>query len=216
MILLHDSARGIYRSTKLAFDLLTTLFCPYLIFMPKPWRSIWVAPFPSSLSPPIFSPSHHFAEGKKTSRNESKARKAFGKLGLKNVPGVTRIVVKRGRQVYFTVNSPDVFKSATNDNSYVFFGEVKTDDVNTAALQQQAMQFAASQGAADDDAPPPLVDVTEGASGAEEAVDETGINPKHVELVLEQAPNVTRAQAVAALRKTGDNVVNAIMELTMS
>jgi nascent polypeptide-associated complex subunit alpha len=161
------------------------------------------------------------ADGKKSSRAENKARKAFQKLGLKSVPGVTRVVVKRGRGIFFVVHSPDVMKSATNDNTYVFFGEPKQEDAS-AALQQQAaaMQFAqqhAGKGSvADDDDVPELVDAAKPAAPAVSgSVDESGVNPKHIELVLEQVPSASRAQAVTALKKTNGDIVNAIMELTM-
>jgi nascent polypeptide-associated complex subunit alpha len=48
--------------------------------------------------------------------------------------------------------------------------------------------------------------------GAE--VDETGVEPKDVELVMSQA-SVSRAKAVNALKKNDGDIVNAIMELTM-
>lgn len=35
------------------------------------------------------------------SRNEKKARKAIGKLGLKHVPGITRVTLRRPKNVCF-------------------------------------------------------------------------------------------------------------------
>lgn len=35
------------------------------------------------------------------SRNEKKARKAIGKLGLKHVPGITRVTLRRPKNVGF-------------------------------------------------------------------------------------------------------------------
>lgn len=48
--------------------------------------------------------------------------------------------------------------------------------------------------------------------GAE--IDETGVEPKDVELVMSQA-GVSRAKAVSALKLNDGDIVNAIMELTM-
>ena len=45
-------------------------------------------------------------------------------------------------------------------------------------------------------------------------VDETGVEPKDVDLVMSQA-GVSRAKAVNALKKNDGDIVNAIMELTM-
>ena len=45
-------------------------------------------------------------------------------------------------------------------------------------------------------------------------VDETGIEAKDIELVMSQA-NVSRNKAVKALKNNSNDIVNAIMELTM-
>jgi NACalpha-BTF3-like transcription factor len=52
------------------------------------------------------------------------------------------------------------------------------------------------------------------AAVIEEEVDQTAINPKDIELVMEQA-HCTKAQAVRALRNNNNDLVNAIMELTL-
>lgn len=47
------------------------------------------------------------------SRNEKKARKAIGKLGLKHVPGITRVTLRRPKNVSFktlrVAAAPDIF-----------------------------------------------------------------------------------------------------------
>ena len=48
----------------------------------------------------------------------------------------------------------------------------------------------------------------------EEEVDETRVKIKDIELVMSQA-NVSRAKAVWALKNKSNDIVNAIMELTM-
>ena len=45
-------------------------------------------------------------------------------------------------------------------------------------------------------------------------VDETGVESKDIELVMQQA-DVSRARAVRALKHNQNDIVNAIMELTM-
>ena len=45
-------------------------------------------------------------------------------------------------------------------------------------------------------------------------VDESGVEPKDIELVMTQA-SVTRSKAVKALKKAEGDIVSAIMELTM-
>ena len=46
-------------------------------------------------------------------------------------------------------------------------------------------------------------------------VDESGVSPKDIELVMAQS-DCTRADAVEALKKNNGDIVNAIMELTMN
>ncbi|CEG84644.1 Putative Nascent polypeptide-associated complex alpha subunit Egd2 [Rhizopus microsporus] len=48
----------------------------------------------------------------------------------------------------------------------------------------------------------------------EEEVDAEGVEEKDIELVINQA-NVSRAKAIKALKNNDNDVVNAIMELTM-
>lgn len=47
----------------------------------------------------------------------------------------------------------------------------------------------------------------------DEEVDETGIEPKDIELVMTQA-GVSRSKAVKALKAADGDIVSAIMELT--
>lgn len=51
------------------------------------------------------------------------------------------------------------------------------------------------------------------AQDEEEVVDETGVEPKDIELVMTQA-GVSRARAVQALKAADGDIVSAIMELT--
>mgnify|MGYP001188419504 CR=1 FL=1 len=48
----------------------------------------------------------------------------------------------------------------------------------------------------------------------DEEVDESGVEPKDVDLVMSQA-GVSRAKAIKALKTNDGDIVNAIMELTM-
>ena len=47
-----------------------------------------------------------------------------------------------------------------------------------------------------------------------DAPDEAGVEDKDIELVMSQA-NVSRTKAVKALKNNANDIVNAIMELTM-
>lgn len=60
------------------------------------------------------------------SRSERKARKALltPNSGLKKVPGITRVTLRRPKNVLFVISSPDVYKSPNSD-CYIVFGEAK-------------------------------------------------------------------------------------------
>ena len=153
------------------------------------------------------------AEEKGATRGEKKARKAISKLGMKLIPGVCRVTLKKSKNVMFVINKPDVYKSP-NADSYIVFGEAKIEDLAAKQAQlnyeqQQHQQRAAAdmQPAGDKAAPAAAAD-----DGA--VVDEDGVDPKDIALVIDQA-HCSRAQAVTALRNNNNDLVNAIMELTI-
>lgn len=150
----------------------------------------------------------------KQSRGEKKARKIMSKLGLKPVSGVSRVTIRKSKNILFVINNPDVYKNPHSD-TYIIFGEAKIEDLN-----QQAQVAAAEKFKTDNT---PVVDVASANARTteptiteedEEEVDETGVDEKDIELVMSQA-NVTRAKAIRALKANANDIVNAIMELTM-
>lgn len=60
----------------------------------------------------------------KQSRSEKKARKAVQKLGLKAVTGVTRVAIRKSKNILFVIAKPDVYKSPNGD-THIVFGEAK-------------------------------------------------------------------------------------------
>lgn len=60
----------------------------------------------------------------KQSRGEKKARKLMSKLGLKPVPGVNRVTIRKSKNILFVINKPDVLKNPASD-TYIVFGEAK-------------------------------------------------------------------------------------------
>ena len=149
---------------------------------------------------------------KGSTRGEKKARKAIIKLGMKLVPGVVRVTMKKSKNIMFVIAKPDVYKSPSSD-SYIIFGEAKIEDI--AAKQAQANAELQQQQRAEMNRGSNQTQRTEGAPAADEqAVDESGVDPKDVQLVVDQA-HCTRAEAVNALRNNNNDLVNAIMELTI-
>ncbi|XP_054847253.1 NAC-alpha domain-containing protein 1-like [Eublepharis macularius] len=149
----------------------------------------------------------------KQSRSEKKARKAMSKLGLRQIHGVTRITIRKSKNILFVITKPDVFKSPASD-IYIVFGEAKIED-----LSQQVHKAAAEKFKVPMEHSPlitetaPTLTIKE-ESEEEEEVDETGLEVRDIELVMAQA-NVSRPKAVRALRHNNNDIVNAIMELTM-
>ncbi|EIW51694.1 nascent polypeptide-associated complex alpha subunit [Trametes versicolor FP-101664 SS1] len=164
-------------------------------------------------------PTSQAALDKIQSRSERKARKALITLGLKKVPGITRVTLRRPKNVLFVIASPDVYKSPNSD-CYIVFGEAKIEDMNSQAQLSAAQQLASGGGSsgvpnlegssidrepADDDDIPELEAVEEDGN-----VDETGVDPKDIELVIQQV-GCTRAKAVRVLKESGGDLINAIM-----
>ncbi|KAI9910320.1 hypothetical protein PsorP6_010555 [Peronosclerospora sorghi] len=152
------------------------------------------------------------AEKGKHNRSEKKSRKAMQKLGMKPVGGIIRVTIKKNKNMLFVISKPDVFKSPVSE-SYVIFGEAKIEDLNAQAQSMAAQQFKAPP--ADTpvvDTSPPSVEVM--FEDDEENVDESGLDTKDIQLVMSQA-GVSKGKAVAALRSNDNDIVNAIMELTM-
>ncbi|KAK7419490.1 GAL4 enhancer protein [Neonectria punicea] len=163
-------------------------------------------------------------------RNEKKARKAIEKLHLTRVPGITRVTLRRPKNILFVINNPEVYKSP-NSNTYIVFGEAKIEDVNAAAQQAAAAQLAAS-GAEDHSGhdhgePSKAVEAAEtkkdddddeedeeDESESEDEEDADDLEDKDIELVMTQA-NVSRKKAVKALKENDNDIVNSIMALSI-
>ncbi|GJQ79112.1 putative nascent polypeptide-associated complex [Trypoxylus dichotomus] len=129
----------------------------------------------------------------KQSRGEKKARKIMSKLGLKLVPGVNRVTIRKSKNILFVINKPDVYKNP---------------QAQVAAAEK--FKETAAEGAASNT----TTSVAPIAEESDEEVDETGVEEKDIELVMTQA-NVSRSKAIKALKNNQNDIVNAIMELTM-
>ncbi|KAF4548030.1 Nascent polypeptide-associated complex subunit alpha [Elsinoe fawcettii] len=155
------------------------------------------------------------------SRNEKKARKAIAKLGLKHIEGITRVTLRRPKNILFVISNPDVYKSP-NSNTYIIFGEAKIEDLNSqaqaAAAQQLGNDHAGHDHAGHDHGDKGKAIETGDAKKEEEEddgeeVDETGLEGKDIELVMTQA-GVSRKKAVKALKENDNDIVNSIMSLS--
>merc|ERR1712158_122170 len=149
----------------------------------------------------------------KQSRGEKKARKIMSKLGLKQVAGVSRVTIRKSKNILFVINKPDVYKNPASD-TYIVFGEAKIEDLSQQAQMEAANRFKAAEmpSSTAEAASVPAAIAEEEEEGEE--VDASGVEEKDVELVMSQA-NVSKAKAVKALKNNANDIVNAIMELTM-
>jgi len=163
-------------------------------------------------------PTSAAALDKIQSRSERKARKALLGLGLKKVSGITRVTLRRPKNLLFVIASPDVFKSQNSD-TYIVFGEAKMEDMNTQGHLGSAQQLAASGAGSttalepsrvgkDSDVPDDVPELE--APEDDGPIDETGVDPKEIELVMAQV-SCSRAKAVRALKESGGDLINAIM-----
>ncbi|EAS27545.3 nascent polypeptide-associated complex subunit alpha [Coccidioides immitis RS] len=158
------------------------------------------------------------------SRNEKKARKAIGKLGLKHVPGITRVTLRRPKNILFVINQPDVYRSPSS-NTWIIFGEAKIEDLNSQAQASAAQQLSAAEAAGNGEhaghehidlgkGKAPETEKKEEEEEEEGEVDETGLEAKDIELVMAQA-NVSRSKAIKALKENDNDIVNSIMALSV-
>merc|ERR1712234_10660 len=152
----------------------------------------------------------------KQSRGEKKARKIMSKLGLKQVTGVSRVTIRKSKNILFVINKPDVYKNPASD-TYIVFGEAKIEDLTQQAQMEAAQKFKAAE------VPQPTEIGASGTTGPasipeededDGEVDEAGVEDKDIDLVMSRA-NVSRSKAVKALKNNANDIVNAIMELTM-
>ena len=151
----------------------------------------------------------------KSNRGEKKFKKAMAKMGLKQVGGINRVSIKKGKAFVISIDDPDVWKTPGNENSYIIFGKPNMD----------GMQGGAQQGASEiNQFKSPVI--PEGAEegkieGAEEVkpeesaedLNEEGLSQDNIKMVIEYT-KCTRAEAIKTLRETEDDSVNAIMKLT--
>ena len=161
-----------------------------------------------------------------SNRNEKKARKMMQRLGMNPVQGIERATFKTGGQGgYFFIDKPDVYTVMGGKGStYVIFGEARQggnmqqQQAAMAQAQAQAAMAQQQQQAAGKMMPSVAeegVEIEElpDLAAEEDAVDESGVDTKDINLVMSQA-GCSKAKAVKALKENDNDLVNAIMSLT--
>merc|ERR1711977_591560 len=145
----------------------------------------------------------------KQSRSEKKSRKAMAKLGMKPVPGIIRVTVKKSKNILFVIKEPDVFKTSSDNPkapaTYIVFGKAEIEDLSAQATSAAVEQFKNPGAGLDvgvDDAP--KIEAVEGEAGDEDPGD---LDENDIELVVKQA-GVSKAKAIKALKAHDNDVVN--------
>merc|ERR1711875_198660 len=144
----------------------------------------------------------------KQSRGEKKARKIMSKLGLKQITGVSRVTIRKSKNILFVITKPDVYKNPSSD-TYIVFGEAKIEDLSQQAQMDAANKFKAAEVPQVPDAGLSAAHALED-DGDDEEVEADGVEEKDIELVMSQA-NVSRGKAVKALKNNTSGIVNAII-----
>lgn len=160
-------------------------------------------------------------------RNEKKARKMIEKLGLKKLPNVARVTMRRSNGITFIIENPDCYRSP--NGSVVVFGEARADQQNLQR-QLQALQAQGAIPTTGDEAPASKdpqdiqadleaaakdmsLEDNQAEDVADADVDTSGLEESDIQIIMDQA-GASKAKAVAALRKNKGDVVNTIMELS--
>merc|ERR1711868_333664 len=86
--------------------------------------------------------SEDAAGGKgKQPRSEKKSRKAMQKLGMKPVPGIIRVTVKKSKNILFVIKATS--DSAKAPATYIVFGKAEIEDLSAQATSAAVEQFKA-------------------------------------------------------------------------
>merc|ERR1712176_1024735 len=149
------------------------------------------------------------AAGKQT-RAQKKMMKAMSKLNLKHVPGIMKVVMRRKGNILFSIHGGEVYKAPGSD-TYIVFGEAQPEDLISSAQREAVKKFKTPQEAVK---PTTVVEDDQEDEKDDEDIDTEGVEEKDIELVMAQA-GVSKVKAVKALKKNSNDIVNAIMELTM-
>jgi len=175
--------------------------------MPEPMPELEVqeakaVPPPAAKKPLVLTPT-----GTPTYA-ERKTKKAMQKLGLAQVEGINRVVLRKDKSLLFVVPNPEVFKRG---DTWVVLGEARVEDPNQRAREMAAQNMAEKvQKEKPDKVPQTITEEEED----EEEVSAEGIEEKDIELVMQQAA-CSKARAISALKNNQNDIVNAIMELTV-
>merc|ERR1711908_167449 len=151
----------------------------------------------------------------KQSRSEKKSRKAMQKLGMKPVPGIILVTVKKSKNILFVIKEPDVFKTSSDNPkapaTYIVFGKAEIEDLSAQATSAAVEQFKAPGAGLEVENDAPKAEIADADDDGDE--DTADLDENDIELVVNQA-GVSKSKAIKALKQNDNDVVNAIMALS--
>ena len=118
------------------------------------------------------------------------------KLGFKPVEGIYRVSCKQTETVMIGIDDPEVYKDPYAERYFVF-GQIKEEDPSKVSMPSQEQ--------------PSSVPAKEEESSE---VNADGLEEKDIAVVMQQA-DVSRAKACEALKANDNDIVNAILELSI-
>mmetsp|Transcript_29850 Transcript_29850/g.41236 ORF Transcript_29850/g.41236 Transcript_29850/m.41236 type:complete len:193 (+) Transcript_29850:49-627(+) len=146
----------------------------------------------------------------KQNRSQRRYAKVMGKMGMKPEGGITRVTIRKAKNITFAISQPEVYKYPGTD-AYIVFGEAAIEDRLHDAQKAAVRQFTQAAGMGMHGSPTDGLPVEEEEDGD---ISAEGIDEKDIELVMAQAA-VTRNKSIRALRANDGDIVNTIMSLTM-
>ena len=144
---------------------------------------------------------------RKNNRAEKKMKEALIKHGLKPFEGVKTVMMRKGVQIMWTFNNPEVYSL---ENVYVVFGEPSMQNNPGQQAFKQLIENADVNEEKKDEPATTVVDDTP----AEGEPDASGLKEEDINTIMQQA-NVTRARAIQALRDADGDLVTAVMNLAL-
>lgn len=111
---------------------------------------------------------------------------AMSKLGLRQIHGVTRITIRKSKNILFVITKPDVFKSPASD-IYIVFGEAKVN--GGGGIKGGLGRGVPSLGLVGDPVSPQIEDLSQQVHKA--AAEKFKVPMEHSPLITETAPTLT-------------------------
>lgn len=143
----------------------------------------------------------------------------MGKMGLKAVPGINRVTIKKGKAFVISIDDPDVWKSPGAESAYVIFGKPNLDGMGAGQNEMGQFQNPINpEGVTATKTETKAEGKTEAAKVEEtsaEDLSEEGLTPENIKMVMEYG-KCSKAEAIRLLRETNNDSVNAIMKLDKS